>query len=373
MYMKHRMYVLIILALVPVTQVFSQGNDSCSNTIKELQARIEKLEKSQKSLVSVSGQIFGSYSYSTFGTNGKEYNKFDLDRSYITVRGSIADRWSMQLTTDLYRGADTNTYYKGFGVRMKFAYLEYSPDKWSWRFGLIPGPFHSVEELAWKYRGVAQTGTDRYGYFATADLGISGSYKLPSGYGELGAGVYNGKGYTSPETDKYKDIAFRASLNPFPSHQLLRSLMVAGFTTIGYENGKKYSGLPKNRYGVLGYYSYSIASIGIEYGTRTDAPTHPDTTKTGSFTSVFGEVQSPWNSLDAFSIIWRYDFVDPNTSNDNDGYDFAVVGITYKPNKRITFVADYQGTVAETKNLKTTAGGYVDYDARYFIHMIVSL
>lgn len=358
------------VCLLTFNSLFSQSSDSCG--VKDLVQRIERIEKAQKS-ITVSGQIFGAFSYSSWGTNGKDANKFDLDRSYITVRGKIAEAWSAQLTTDLYRGSDTNTYYKGLGVRMKFAYLDYSPGMWSFKFGLIPGPFHAVEEFAWKYRGIAQTPTDRYGHFSTADLGISATYKLPAQYGEVAAALYNGKGYTNPETDKYKDIAFRAILNPAPQEPLLKSLQISGFAYLGYENGKKYSGLPKNRYGVLAYYAYDIASIGIEYASRVDAPLHPDTTVTGAFFSVVGEIKSPWEIFSEFSLLWRYDAIDPNTSANKDGYDFAVVGIVYKPNTKVTFSLDYQGTFAESKTLKKSSGGFVDYDARYYLHMIVNL
>lgn len=345
-------------------------HDSCS--YKDLKARIEKLEKGAPTL-KVSGQFFGYYTYSRFGTNGKDYNKFDMERSYITVRGTLAENWAAQLTTDLYRGSETNTYYKGFGVRMKFVYLEYILNPWSFRFGLIPGPFHATEEAAWKYRGVAQTPTDRYGYFSTADLGATVTYELPEKYGDLALSILNGKGFTNPETDKYKDVVLRATVKPLPSENTWKNLSLSGFTYLGYENGTRHAGLPKNRYGALAYFSHRSFSVGAEYISRVDAPSHPDTTVTGTVLSIVSEIFSPWEELSKHSLIFRYDRVDPNTAQSKDGYDFVIVGLTYKPNARVTFSLNYQGTFGDAKVLRRSTGGYVDYDERIYCHMIVNI
>ncbi|MCX7983771.1 MAG: hypothetical protein N3A63_02575 [Bacteroidetes bacterium] len=363
--------VTFLLPLIMLNVVTGQcQNDSCS--WKEVKSRIEKLEKNSQA-IKVSGQIFGAYSYSRFGTNGNDFNKFDLDRSYITVRSGLGDGWTAQLTTDLYRGSETNPYYKGFGVRMKFAYLEYIQGEWNFRFGLIPGLFHAIEEAAWKYRGIAQTPTDRYGYFATADLGISATYTLPEKYGDFSLGILNGKGFTNPESDKYKDVILRTTITPFPTDKNFKTLSLSGFTYLGYENGQRYSGLPKNRYGLLAYYSYDILSAGIEYITRTDAPSHPDTTATGSVVSFVSEILSPWEQFSKYSLILRYDQIDPNTSTPHDGYSFIVVGIVYKPNSKVALSLNIQETFAESKTLRRTTGGFVDYDERIYCHMIVNL
>ncbi len=338
--------------------------------IQQLKEKVEKLEKAKKQ-VSISGQIFGAYSYSTFGTNGKDANKFDMERSFLTVRVSLSDSWATQITTDLYRGSDTNTYYKGLGTRMRFIFLEHNIDNWQFRFGMIPGLFYTVEELGWKYRGIAQTPTDRYSFLTTGDFGIFGTYKLPSGYGEVSATLVNGRGFTNFEADKYKDIGARFVLYPFVKDPVLKPLMVAGFGYKGYENGRRYSGLPKNRYGIMSYYVYDIVSLGVIYAYKTDAPSHPDTTQNGALVSVFGEIKSPWEVSAPFSFVWRYDRNDPNTLVDKDAYDFIIAGITYKPNPKITFALDYQGTIAQSKTLRKVGGGFVDYDARYYVHVIV--
>jgi phosphate-selective porin len=373
-----KMKVMLLLALLlagVVNVVFAGFADSSQADTKDLVARIEKLEQQIKAIktaspFSVSGQILGSYMYSPSGVE-KDKNSFDLDRSYITLRGTFADTWKAQITTDLVRGTDS---YKGFIVRLKFAYVEYVPTNFSVKLGMIQTPFVGVEEPAWRYRGIAKTATDMYKYFATADLGASIQYTLPAKFGDVVLYVLNGAGYDNPESEKFKDVAVRATITPLVTDELFKTLAVSGFYYNGNDNSKKFGGLTKNRYGALLSYSYKIASVNAEYLSRSDSTSgNPTVSTNGNVVSIFGEIKSPFEEYNQFSLVYRYDKVTPNNDVSALSSDYFIFGLSYKPNEKLAFALDYQPTYYATKTLKMTDNTYTDFDQKIYLHMMLNL
>jgi len=317
--------------------------------------------------------MFGNYAYVINGTDGRDFNKFDLDRVYFTMKSQIADDWKLQITTDIYRNTATGSYYNGLDVRLKFAYLDYAVmENVSVKFGMIPGVWNGVEESLWKYRGVYKTVSDQNSYYQTSDLGISATYTLPSKLGEVAAYMQNGDGYQSPELNRYKDYVFRATLNPFTSIEGLKGLSLSGIGSIGSAGTTR--ALERNRYGVLAGYSNSVVLVGAEYIVRKDAPSNPDTVRTGNAFSLFTEIKAPFAGLQSkLSLILRYDGIEPNVDKGGDMSHFVVAGIAWKATDRITFVLDNQLLVTETNSLKrSTDNVALDTDRRWFVHTILT-
>src|SRR3569623_1997832 len=76
-----------------------------------------------------SAWIFGDYQYQTdeaakAANGGSAPNKFDIGRVYLTFKGPLGDRVSYRATTDIKQGGGTDSY-KGWFVRLKYAYLQY--------------------------------------------------------------------------------------------------------------------------------------------------------------------------------------------------------------------------------------------------------
>jgi hypothetical protein len=328
----------------------------------------------QKLAVAVGGQLFAFYSYTTNGIEGKDFNRFDLDRLYLTAKGWVFNEGKLQLTTDLYRNTAAGSYYTGLTMRLKFALFDYAPSSTlSIKLGMIPTVWPGFVDGVWKYRGIQPTVTDRNGYFASADLGLSVSYALPDKFGEVSGFILNGGGYTAPETNRFKDAALRVSLYPFPHDSFLKSLILAGYYYKGANASASSNALQRDRFGSLVGYSYSYASIGVEYSVRKDAPTNPDTVVSGNALSMFGEVKAPFEEWkDTFAFVWRYDVVEPNTHKGGDMTRFAIVGLAFKPHEKLTFVLDRQWVNAETASLIRNDGTKTDYDCRWFIHTIVN-
>ena len=339
---------------------------------KVVQSNAPKASAANQQSVQMSGQAFAYYAYTTTGVEGSNFNRFDLDRVYLTAKSQIFDDAKVQLTTDIYRNSAAGTYYAGLSVRLKLAYVDYAPWKpLSIKFGMIPSIWPGFVDGLWKYRGIAPTITDKNSYFSSADLGASVTYTLPDKLGEVAGFMLNGNGYTAPESNRFKDFGLRAVLLPFQDDPLLKQITLGGYGYKGSNISSASTALQRDRYGLLLGYSYSIAAINAEYSIRKEAPSNPDTVLTGDALSFFGEVKVPIAVFsNTVSVVWRYDILEPNADKGGDVNRFSIVGLTFKPHEKLTIVLDRQWMKAETASIKFNDGTKSDYDGKWFLHTI---
>src|SRR5437870_4324387 len=73
-----------------------------------------------------SGVLYANYQYRTDAAN-KDFNKFDLERTYLTFRMPAGDKASIRVTADVFQqqNATNAAYYAGWVVRIKYAYAQY--------------------------------------------------------------------------------------------------------------------------------------------------------------------------------------------------------------------------------------------------------
>ncbi len=348
---------------------------------KQAQQKPAAVKAPAPSPIQISGVLFSYFVYSTEGKEGKDFNRFDLDRIYLTAKGQVFDDAKIQVTTDLFRGTSyrqpdsiAKMYYGGFAVRMKFAFMDYAPVSFlSVKFGLIPTVWPSLVDGVWKYRGISATVSDLQSYYPTADMGVSVSYALPGKMGDVSGFILNGSGFTSAETNRYKDFALRASVTPFVDDPLLKPLLVAGYVYKGSNMSTTSTVLPRNRFGGLVSYTYSVASATVEFNSRQDAPKYADTLVSGTALSFFGEIKAPLDEWkDKVSLLWRYDVVEPNDLKGGDQTRLKILGLTYKPVDKIVLALDRQWTNSETKTMKQFDNVLIDFENRWFFHVIVS-
>ena len=343
-----------------------------------------------------SGVIYANYQYRGDRGAPSPTNKFDLERAYLTFRMPAGDRASIRITADVFQQGTTpqDAFYRGWVIRAKYAYLQYDLIKSaSWNALVRGGLLHNVVidhiESFWP-RWISQSPVERSGFFSSADAGIATLWTMPNKWGEIYANIVNGPGYTSRETDRFKDYGARISLTPLAgsSTGIFKSFALTGWTYIGavassFVNGGAGqigpigSSLPRTRSGFFAGVRDPRLSAGFEWDTRKDG------SETGANTvlSPRAEVDSTGRLLAGFAylkpfqlanekstfplgLIGRWDRFKPNTAN--DGYvNIVIAGLTFDLNKKTALSLDYQEQTPHSGAVAATT-------KTYFLHLVAN-
>ena len=172
--------------------------------------------------------------------NSVERSAFDVQRAYINITGNISHIVAFRITPDITRESGLLSLGPGNSVpndslvfRIKYAYAQFNLDDWmargSWvRLGIQQTPWVDFEEGIYRYRFQGTVFAERIPLPTTmtsADAGVSFHYNLPSNYGDIHVGVYNGENYQRVEVNDKKALEFRGTLRPFArSLPVLRGL-----------------------------------------------------------------------------------------------------------------------------------------------------
>lgn len=347
--------------------------------------------------VDFSGVIYANYQYRGDAGAAKSTNKFDLERAYLTFRMPAGDRASIRITADVFQQATTpnDAFYRGWVIRAKYAYLQYDYLKNATGFnGLVrAGLLHNViidhVEQFWP-RWISQTAIERSGSFSSSDAGVATLISFPNKFGEIYANIVNGPGYTSRETDRFKDYAARVSLTPFSAadNKFIRTFTLTGWTYVGAvgsaftaggagQVGTVGSSLPRTRSGVfvglrdprltLGG-EFDTRKDGIETGANTVALPRAELDSTRRLISGFVTLKpfQLMNDQSTFPIglVARWDRFKPNT--DTDAYINTVIGgLTWDLNKKTAFSLDYQEQTPHSGAVAATT-------KTYFLHLVAN-
>jgi hypothetical protein len=359
-----------------------------------------------KPALDFSGVLFGNYQYNT-GDANRNANAFTLDRAYLNFRIPAGERTSIRVTTDVFQDAGSNAY----TVRAKYAYLQYDFPKASSGAALLAkvGILQTVEieheETFWP-RYLTNSGVERAGYFASADAGIATQLTLPNRVGEVYAAITNGPGYTTRETDRFKDYQARLSLTPLMGSTsvpaLFRTFTLTGWTYRGAIASRFANGgvgqagpigeaMPRTRSGVLVGIKdprltiageYARATTGTESGANTLASPRVRTDVDGSFLYGFTVVR-PFAFLNGIgksplALVARYDRVEPVRSISDYSYHFFLGGLSYDISSRATLALDYQeqlpssGAMLPAQTSTGTVGIPPARQKTYFAHFVVN-
>ena len=346
--------------------------------------------------VDFSGVLYANYQYRGDKGPSKSQNKFDLERAYLTFRMPAGDRASIRITADVFQQAATpnDNFYRGWVIRAKYAYLQYDLIKSaSWNANIRGGLLHNVVidhiESFWP-RWLSQTPVERAGFFSSADAGVATLWTLPNKFGEFYATIVNGPGYTSRETDRFKDYAARLSITPLSSssNKVIKTFALTGWTYIGAvassfaaggagQIGPVGSSLPRTRSGVFAGLRDPRFTAGAEWDIRKDAK------ETGANTLVSPRVEvdstgrliagfvtmKPFQLMNDQStfplgLIARWDRFKPNS--DTDGYINTVIGgLTWDLNKKTALSLDYQEVTPHS-------GAIAAATKTYFLHLVAN-
>jgi hypothetical protein len=346
--------------------------------------------------VDFSGVIYANFQYQGAQGATKSQNKFDIERAYLTFRMPAGDRASIRITADVFQqqatGADA--FYKGWVVRAKYAYLQYDYLKsggWTGvaRGGLIHNVVIDHVESFWP-RWISQSPVERSGFFSSSDAGVGTLLTFPNKFGEFYATVVNGPGYTSRETDRFKDYSARLSITPLSgsSNRVIKTLALTGWTYQGAvasgfaaggagQIGAIGSSMPRTRSGVFVGVRDPRLSAGFDWATRKDAretglntvaSPRVEVDSTGRLIAGFATMK-PFQLLNDQStfplgLIARWDRFKPSTGS--PGYVNTVIGgLTWDLNKKSALSLDYQEQTPRN-------GAIAAATKTYFLHMVAN-
>jgi hypothetical protein len=346
--------------------------------------------------VDFSGVLYANFQYQGAAGASKSQNKFDLERAYLTFRMPAGDHASIRITADVFQQqtAPNDAYYKGWVVRAKYAYLQYDYLKTAdWTAVARGGLIHTVvidhEEQFWP-RWISQTAVERAGFFSSADGGVATLVTLPNKFGEFYATITNGPGYTSRETDRFKDYSARLSITPLSgsSNKVIKTFALTGWTYRGAiassfvnggagQIGAVGSSLPRTRSGVFVGVRDPRLSAGFDWATRQDG----SETGLNTVASPRAEVDSTRRLISGFAyikpfqllsdqsafplgLIGRWDRFKP--SSGADGYiNTVIAGLTLDLNKKSALSLDYQEQTPKNGVIAATT-------KTYFLHMVAN-
>jgi hypothetical protein len=341
----------------------------------------------------LSGVVFANYQYRTNRGASRGANKFDLERVYLTLKMPAGERASVRITTDVFQQQQSgnDSYYRGWTIRAKYAYLQYDylkrgTARGAARFGLVHNVFIEHDETYWP-RWISTVATDRHGYFSSADAGLATAVTLPRKLGEVYAAITNGPGYTSREVDRFKDYGARLTLTPFASGAdgMLGSLALTAWSYQGStasrfagggagQIGPVGSSLQRDRWGVFAAVKNPALTIAAQYAARKDEGETGSNTLTdqravmdsaGHLVSAYAIVRpfaSVAGAARSISLLGRVDRVTTNRAL-GQRHTLVIGGVAADLTKATSLSLDYQEQLPRD-------GGPASPSKTVFLHLI---
>jgi hypothetical protein len=277
--------------------------------------------------------LFPLYTYQTTpeatDADGNSINRsaFDVARAYINITGQISHLVSFRITPDITRESALISLPAGGTVtndslvyRIKYAYAQFNLDDWvgrgSWaRIGIQQTPWVDFDEGIYRYRFQGTTFAERLPLLTTmtsADAGASFHYNLPSNYGDIHVGVYNGENYQRVEVNNDKAFELRASVRPFATQApVLRGLRAH----LVYYNDAYVGSDVRER--TMGNVTYEHPYINAEFDyLKAKDKTQATVAEVDSQGWAFWATpRKPFANGASLEALIRYDHFTPNTAN----------------------------------------------------------
>jgi len=305
--------------------------------------------------VRVGGVLFADYTYTrspeAVDADGNTYNpsQFNVGRSYVNITGNVSHIVNFRFTPDIARETGAGSSLNGsLTFRVKYAFAQMNLDDWmargSWvRFGIQQTPLIDFQENVYRYRFQGQVFAEREGYLSSSDAGVSFHTNLPSNYGEIHVGVYNGENYNRAEVNNQKALQVRGSVRPFANGSaVMKGLRVHGF----YDADNYVKNGERRRADVSATFEHARLNAGIEYLSTKD---QTSAAKPGISGHGFSFWATP-RAKNGWEALLRYDHMTPDTALSNQTRTRTIVGAAYW--------FPHQGTVSTALLL--------DYDGQTF-------
>lgn len=284
--------------------------------------------------VRIGAVLFTDYTYTkspeATDSDGNTYHpsQFNVGRSYINITGNLNHIVNFRFTPDIARETGSGSSLNGsLTFRVKYAFGQVNLDDWmsrgSWaRFGIQQTPWVDFQEGIYRYRFQGTVFSEREGYLSSSDAGASLRYNMPSNYGEIHAGFYNGENYNRAEVNNQKAFQIRASVRPLAKGgAVARGLRVHGF----YDADNYVKNGERRRADVGATFEHPRLNAGIEYLDTRDRTSVTRAAVSGHGFSVWAtpRASNGWEAL------LRYDHMTPDTSLADQTRTRTIVGVAY--------------------------------------------
>lgn len=306
--------------------------------------------------IKIGAVLFDDFSYAlspeSTDSDGNTYHfaQFNVGRTYLNITGSLNHIINFRITPDLVREPNNDALAGSLTYRLKYGFAQVNLDDWvsagSWaRFGIQQTPLVDFQENLYRYRFQGQVFAEREGYLVSSDAGVSMRYNMPSNYGEVHVGVYNGENFNRTEADGFKAVEVRGTVRPFAhAAPLLRGFRVHAFLDADHyvKDG------PRRRADLSATLETPHLNAGIEYLATDDRPTVKQANVEGHGFSAWATPRAK-NGLEA---LVRYDHMTPDLVSTDQTRTRTIVGAAYW--------FPHQGAV--------TSALMLDYDGQTFHH-----
>lgn len=269
--------------------------------------------------------FLGYFQYAAELKNRDSFNAFDVTRGYINVTGRLAEHVRFRITPDVKResggGLDGSLVF-----RMKYAFVEFDGlRQGAWlRMGAHHTPWLDFAEHVNRYRVQGTVFAEREGTIpGSSDFGVGYLTPLPDEYGEVQFGVYNGEGFTQPESTKHKSLQGRLTIRPFPNAGLLHPLRLSAYYNWGWFDADR----PRRHGIVMAHYEHEKLVASFEWLGATERPTADaasDLERRGY--SGFLEVRQ---GLEGWAPWVRFDHFDPEVGAPNNSRRRLITALAY--------------------------------------------
>jgi hypothetical protein len=272
-------------------------------------------------------------------------NSFDVLRSYINITGNVSHIVAFRITPDITRQSGLLTLGAGNSVssdslvfRIKYAFAQFNLDDWmtkgSWvRLGIQQTPWVDFEEGIYRYRFQGTVFAERIPLLTamtSSDAGVSFHYNLPSNYGDVHVGYYNGENYQKVEVNDQKGLELRATLRPFATQAPVLRGLRAHFV---YYNDSYNSGDERSR--IMGNltFEHNYLNAGFDYLSAKDQTLATATDVSSNGYSIWATPKAPRANGSSIEALLRYDHFTPNKAGDQHQNRLIVGGAYWFPHQ----------------------------------------
>jgi opacity protein-like surface antigen len=285
---------------------------------------------------------------------GTNPTAFEVNRAYLGYEFQMSKYFSSKIQIDIGSPDDVSQYslLRRFAY-FKDAYLQYTNQKITVRFGIIPLQAFLLQEQVWGHRYIAKTIMDEHGMASSADIGSSVNYAANKFF-EFDFTVMNGEGFSSPQTDNSFKAGLGVTVKPS------KNLMIRFYGDLIEKETKQFT--------LANFIAYQIdkkLAAGLEYDFKFNERFVPDHNR-----EAFSAFLS-YDLNEKFQVFGRYDKIisnitetDTNPWNlDKDGSSI-IAGIQYSPISKIKVALNYEDWFPYANNLENQSFIYLNLEFR---------